>query len=849
MKKQKKIPQRKCIVCGNLYDKNDLLRVVNNKEVGVVIDESGKLNGRGAYICKNKDCLSSVRNSNKLNRAFKQKIDDKLYEELEAYVENWGEKMADKIRVYELAKEHDMPAKKMVELLNKEFGLNIKSHMSNVKGDDLEIIKEYFKEEKNQKEEKKTTEKKDQKTKGNNKTNKNNANKKENMKAKVKNDKLRDLDEYDDDESQIGSKVKFNKSNKSKQGKSKKSKYDNDDNDFNFEKRNKKNRKKKNKKSKGPRANDKAGNLDEKKNSKIEIPEIINVGAFAEKIGENANAVIGKLIQLGVMAGLNDPIEFEQAELIAIDFGKEITLEQEYSAIEEQAVDLDFEDREEDLIARAPVVSVMGHVDHGKTSILDAIRNTHVTTGEAGGITQHIGAYSVDLDGRKITFLDTPGHEAFTEMRMRGAQSTDIAILVVAADDGVMPQTIEAINHAKAADIPIVVAVNKVDKEQSDPNRVKQELMEHGLVSEDWGGDTITVNVSAKTGQGIDDLLEMVLLVAEMKELKANPNRDAVGLIIEAQLDKARGPVATVLVQKGTLHEYDYVLTGSSSGRIRAMFDSKGQAIKEAGPSVPVQILGLSEVAEAGDKLFAVEDEKTARNYAARAEEQKREERLMSKGASLEDVSSEASEGELKELNIIVKTDVRGTVDAVSQSLIKLSNDEVKVNVIAGAVGGITESDVLLAQASNAIIIGFNVRPTQGAMERSKDNNIEIRTYSVIYEAIEEVEKAIKGMLDPEFVEEVLGRAEVRDTFKVPSVGTIAGVMVTSGSVPRRAKIRLLRDNVVIFDGDISSMKRFKDDAKELANGYEGGIGLNRFNDIKVGDVMEAYEIIEKERV
>ena len=849
MSKQKKIPQRKCIVCGNLYDKNDLLRVVNNKEVGVVIDESGKLNGRGAYICKNKECLSSVRNSNKLNRAFKQKIDDKLYEELEAYVENWGEKMADKIRVYELAKEHDMPAKKMVELLNKEFGLNIKSHMSNVKGDDLEIIKEYFKEEKNQKEEKKTPEKKDQKTKGNNKTNKNNANKKENMKAKVKNDKLEDLDEYDDDESQIGSKVKFNKSNKSKQGKSKKSNYDNDDNDFNFEKRNKKNRKKKNKKSKGPRANDKAGNLDEKKNSKIEIPEIINVGAFAEKIGENANAVIGKLIQLGVMAGLNDPIEFEQAELIAIDFGKEITLEQEYSAIEEQAVDLDYEDKEEDLIPRAPVVSVMGHVDHGKTSILDAIRNTHVTTGEAGGITQHIGAYSVDLDGRKITFLDTPGHEAFTEMRMRGAQSTDIAILVVAADDGVMPQTIEAINHAKAADIPIVVAVNKVDKEQSDPNRVKQELMEHGLVSEDWGGDTITVDVSAKTGQGIDDLLEMVLLVAEMKELKANPNRDAVGLIIEAQLDKARGPVATVLVQKGTLHEYDYVLTGSSSGRIRAMFDSKGQAIKEAGPSIPVQILGLSEVAEAGDKLFAVEDEKTARNYAARAEEQKREERLMSKGASLEDVSSEANEGELKELNIIVKTDVRGTVDAVSQSLIKLSNDEVKVNVIAGAVGGITESDVLLAQASNAIIIGFNVRPTQGAMERSKDNNIEIRTYSVIYEAIEEVEKAIKGMLDPEFVEEVLGRAEVRDTFKVPSVGTIAGVMVTSGSVPRRAKIRLLRDNVVIFDGDISSMKRFKDDAKELANGYEGGIGLNRFNDIKVGDVMEAYEIIEKERV
>lgn len=412
-----------------------------------------------------------------------------------------------------------------------------------------------------------------------------------------------------------------------------------------------------------------------------------------------------------------------------------------------------------------------------------------------------------------------------------------------------MPQTVEAINHAKAANIPIVVAVNKCDKEEADPNRVKQELMEYGLVSEDWGGDTITVNVSAKTGQGIDELLEMVLLVAEMKELKANPNRNAVGLIIEAQLDKARGPVATVLVQKGTLHEGDYVLTGSSSGRIRAMFDSKGEQIKEAGPSIPVQILGLSDVAEAGDKLFAVEDEKIARSYAAKASEQKREERLMAKGASLEDISGEATEGKLKDLNIIVKTDVKGTVDAVSQSLIKLSNDEVKVTVVAGAVGGITESDVLLAQASNAIIIGFNVRPTQGAMERAKDNNIEIRTYSVIYEAIEDVEKAIKGMLDPEFSEEILGRAEVRDTFKVPSVGTIAGVMVTNGTIPRRAKIRLLRDNVVIFDGDISSMKRFKDDAKELASGYEGGIGLNRFNDIKVGDEMEAYEIVEKERI
>ena len=759
--------------------------------------------------------------------------------------------MADKMRVYELAKKYDMPAKEMVNFLNDEFGLAIKSHMSNVSGDDLVLINEYFEEDKKEKTDNKKSEVK--KAENNQKkVNKNSLDKKPNM-NKNKNSQLRkndinDLDQLDDyGDDVVATREKFSKSNKNnKQKKSDQSKsYNNEDFDAN---KNKKNRKKKNKKSKGPKANNQAGQDKADENSKIEIPEVINVGAFAEKIGENPNSVIGKLIQLGVMAGLNDPIEFEQAELIAMDFGKEITLEQEYSAVEEQAIDLDYEDKEEDLITRAPVVSVMGHVDHGKTSILDAIRDTHVTRGEAGGITQHIGAYSVDLDGRKITFLDTPGHEAFTEMRMRGAQSTDIAILVVAADDGVMPQTIEAINHAKAADIPIIVAVNKVDKEQSDPNRVKQELMEHGLVSEDWGGDTIIVDVSAKTGQNIDELLEMVLLVAEMRELKANPNRDAVGLIIEAQLDKARGPVATVLVQKGTLHEGDNVLTGSASGRIRAMFNSKGDAIKEAGPSIPVQILGLSDVAEAGDKLFAVEDEKTARAYAQKAEEQKREERLMARGASLEDLSDEAAEGELKDLNIIVKTDVRGTVDAVSQSLIKLSNEEVKVSVVAGAVGGITESDVLLAQASNAIIIGFNVRPTQGAMERAKDNNIEIRTYSVIYEAIEEVERAIKGMLDPEFFEEVLGRAEVRDTFKVPSVGTIAGVMVTNGSIPRSAKIRLLRDNVVIFDGDITSMKRFKDDAKELASGYEGGIGLNRFNDIKVGDEMEAYQIVEKER-
>ncbi|EEI83873.1 translation initiation factor IF-2 [Anaerococcus tetradius] len=707
--------------------------------------------------------------------------------------------MAEKIRVYELAKENNMVAKDMVKLLKDEFGLDIKSHMSMVGGSDLELIQGYFDEINEEKMDKK-----------NNKHNKNKGEKKH-PKNLVKAEDIIEDEELEEEKP-------------------------------------KKKRKKKNKNKKSIKPSKKQ--VEEKKTGGIiEIPETVNVKTFADKIGESPNAVIAKLIGLGVMAGLNDQIDFEQAELVALDFGKEIKPEEEYDAIEEQQVELDFEDREEDLKQRPPVVSVMGHVDHGKTSILDKIRSTRVTSGEAGGITQHIGASVVDINGKHITFLDTPGHEAFTEMRMRGAQSTDIAILVVAADDGVMPQTIEAINHARAAGIPIVVAINKIDKEVANPDRVKQELMEQGLVSEQWGGDTIMVPVSAHTGQGIDDLLEMVLLVAEMRELKANPNRNAVGIIIEAQLDKARGAVATVLVQKGTLHAGDYVVTGSASGRIRAMFNSRGEAIEEAGPSMPAQILGLSDVAEAGDMIYAVEDEKLAREFAQRAKEFKREEHLKAKAnTNLEDMYSDIADGELKELNIIVKTDVKGTVDAVSQSLTKLSNEEVKVTVIAGAVGGITESDILLAQASNAVIIGFNVRPTQGALERAKDNNVEIRTYSVIYEAIEDVEKAIKGMLDPEFKEVVLGRAEVRDTFKVPGAGTIAGVMVTNGSVPKRAKVRLLRDNIVIFDGEISSMKRFKDDARELASGYEGGIGLNRFNDIKVGDVMEAYEMVEKER-
>ena len=712
--------------------------------------------------------------------------------------------MADKIRVYELAKENGLESKEMIKILNDEFNLGIKSHMSMISGENRNLINEY-------------------------------------------------LSELNDDSSdKISKKEELNKKPKAKAKQEKKRDKKIDPKNIQEdeeEKPAKKNRKKKNKKRKSKKSNRQEKNMKANKESRIEIPETVNVKTFADKLGESPNSVIGKLIGLGTMAGLNDQIDFDTANLIAMEFGKEIFPEVAYDALEEQSYDLDYEDKEENLVERPPVVSVMGHVDHGKTSILDAIRNTSVTRGEAGGITQHIGAYTVNINDKDISFLDTPGHEAFTEMRMRGAKSTDIAILVVAADDGVMPQTVEAINHAKAADIPIIVAINKMDKEAADQNRVMQGLMEYGLVPEEWGGDTIMVPVSAHTGDGIKELLEMVLLVAEVKELKANPNRDAVGIIIEAQLDKSRGPVATVLVQKGTLHQGDYVVTGSSSGRIRAIFDSKGKSIKEAGPSIPAQILGLSDVAEAGDKIYAVKDEKIARDYADRAAEFKREERLIAKAnTNLEDMYSDIQEGELKELNIIVKTDVKGTVDAVSSSLTKLSNEEVKVSVIAGAVGGITESDVLLAQASNAIIIGFNVRPTQGALERAKDNNIEIRTYSVIYEAIEDVSKAIVGMLDPEFKENVLGRAEVRDTFRIPGAGTIAGVMVTNGMVTRKSKIRLLRDNVVIFDGDISSMKRFKDDASKLQSGYEGGIGLERYNDIKVGDVMEAYEMVETER-
>lgn len=581
----------------------------------------------------------------------------------------------------------------------------------------------------------------------------------------------------------------------------------------------------------------------------IKIPESITVKDFSEILGINSSQVISKLIALGIMAGLNQEIDFDCASLIAEEFGKTVILETPEITEENEILSLDYEDKKEDLVTRPPVVTVMGHVDHGKTSLLDYIRKSRVTSQEAGGITQHIGAYTVNINNSKIVFLDTPGHEAFTAMRSRGAKVTDISILVVAADDGVMPQTIEAINHSKDAGVPIIVAINKIDKEGANPERVKTELADNGLLPEDWGGDVITIPVSAKTGEGIDELLEMVLMVAEVEELKANPNRMAIGTVIEAQLDKGRGPVATILVQKGTLNSGDIVISGTSTGRIRAMFDDKGKKIKKATPSMPAVILGLSEVPEAGSFIYAVKDEKTARGYAQRILNVQKENMIASGNkVSLDDLFDKIQDGNLKEIKIIIKTDVRGTVDAVKNSLEKLSNEEVKVNIIHGAVGGINESDVMLAAASNAIIIGFNVRPSQGAIDLSRHENVDIRTYRVIYDAIEDIKLAVKGMLAPTFVEEVIGRAEVRATFKVPGIGTVAGVYVLNGKVTRNAKVRLLRDGIILHEGEISSLKRFKDDAKELLTGYEGGLGIANYNDLKETDIIEAYIDKEVER-
>lgn len=579
----------------------------------------------------------------------------------------------------------------------------------------------------------------------------------------------------------------------------------------------------------------------------VEIPDEISVGAFASRLKMTAAEVIKKLMSEGVMAGVNDNIDFDTAAIVAEELGAKVKKEI-HITIEEQIID-STEDTDENLETRDPVVVVMGHVDHGKTSILDAIRNTDVTSTEAGGITQAIGAYRVNVGDRQVTFLDTPGHSAFTAMRARGAMATDIAVLVVAADDGIMPQTVEAINHAKAANVQVIVAINKMDKPGANPQKILQELTNYELVPEEWGGDVICVPVSAKTKDGIDKLLENILLVADMLEMKANPARAAKGVVIEAKLDKGRGPIATLLVQNGTLHLSDIVVAGTSVGRVRTMCNERGFNLKEAGPSVPVEIMGLSDVPQAGDIFDAVSDEKLARELVEqRKQEQKEEEFNRCHKVTLDNLFDSINEGELKELNLIVKADVQGSVEAVSQNLEKLSNEEVKVKVIHGGVGAISESDVMLANASNAIIVGFDVRPDSVAKTLAERDGVDIRTYRIIYDCIDEMQAAIKGMLAPEFTEVQLGRAEVRSVFKLSSSGVIAGSYVLEGKITRNAQIRLVRDGIVITEDLISSLRRFKDDVKDVASGYECGIGLEKYQDIKEGDIFEAFIMQENKK-
>ena len=619
------------------------------------------------------------------------------------------------------------------------------------------------------------------------------------------------------------------------------------------------------KKSRGDRDNrnhfGKSGKGKNKKNKKGQAPQkevheftevqhhvvvegTITVQELAKQLGKKASEVIMKLMSMGMMATMNQELDFETAEIITEEYGATIELK---ATMEENLLsENEEEDRPEDLVTRPPVVTIMGHVDHGKTSLLDAIRNTSVTETEAGGITQHIGAYRVNLNGQMITFLDTPGHAAFTSMRARGAMATDIAVLVVAADDGIMPQTIEAINHAKAAGVSVIVAINKMDKPDASPDRVLQQLTEYDLVPEEWGGDVICVPVSAKTHMGIDKLLESILLVAEMLELKANPNRAAKGIVIEAKLDKGRGPVATLLVQNGTLRTGDIVVAGTTVGRVRVMTNERGKKLEEAGPSVPVEVMGLDEVPTGGDKFDAVSDEKLARELVEqRKHEQKEEQFKQFQKVTLDNLFSSINEGELKELNIIVKADVQGSVEAVRQSLEKLSNDEVKVKVIHGGVGAVSESDVMLAAASNAIIVGFNVRPDSVAESIAERDGVDMRMYRIIYDCIEEISDAIKGMLAPKYREVTLGKAEVRNVFKLSSAGMIAGSYVLDGKITRNSQIRVVRDGIVVSEDSIASLKRFKDDVKEVQSGYECGIGLEKFNDIKEGDILEAFVMEE----
>ncbi len=742
----------------------------------------------------------------------------------------------EKIRGYELSKAFGIPSKEIVKVLH-DYNVSDKNHMSALSEYELDVIFEYYT-QKNQVADFSMYENANKPQKQEPETIENENEEIENTVVEVTR-KVRtvdtrvntvDLDRIDDE------KIEELIPDNVKQG-TKKQK-------INQKKKQKQQGVKTGGAKQKPTAEDmlKRKEKKEKKEQKIHvlIPDEITVGQLAERMRRPATEVIKKLMLLGIMASVNETIDFDTASLIVEEMGG--TFEKEVILTAEDVLFNDEPDTEEQLKPRSPVVVVMGHVDHGKTSLLDTIRNTNVTDGEFGGITQHIGAHRVRVGDRKITFLDTPGHEAFTAMRARGAMVTDIAILVVAADDGIMPQTIEAINHAKAAEVSIIVAINKIDKEGANPDKVKQELTEHGLVPEEWGGDTICVEVSAKKGTNIDELLEMVLLVADMRELKANPDRAARGTVIESKLDKGRGPVATVLVQNGTLRVGDIVVAGTAVGHVRAMNDDKGRSVKKAGPSIPVEILGLSEVPEGGDLFYAVDDERKAREVVENRKFKEKQSRQQKAAAiSLDNLFEHIEEGKIKDLNIIVKADVQGSVEAVTQSLTRISNDEVRVNVIHGAVGAVTESDVMLASASGAIIVGFNVRPTPGAVTSAENAEVDIRLYRVIYDAIEDIEKALKGMLEPTFREAIIGHAEIRTTFRVSGVGTIGGAYVTDGKIQRNSKVRVVRDGIVIHEGELGSLKRFKDDAKEVNSGYECGLSIDKFNDIKDGDVVEAY--------
>lgn len=789
-----------------------------------------------------------------------------------------------KLRVYQLASQYDIPSREFVQILNR-FEIPVKNHMSALTDQQVENFKKQFDPEKDRRTEEQTPAKKKKVPSKKTSAAKEEAKTASQKSKQVPKQKIKQSHADHSEKAQGADKKRTEKKKTAdiKQKSAKPKQSGPQEHASGLKKKNgaealpkqngenKKNRKKKNKKDRANRQNEPALKVkdhskkgktshavykkkkDEKKteqakNKVYAIPENITVSELAETLDVAATEIIKILMLAGTMATINQRIDFDTAQLVCDELGYEVEAVKVEDVFEKMLEEYDEEETGNEEI-RPPVVTVMGHVDHGKTSLLDRIRKSHVTAGEAGGITQHIGAYTVKIQGKSITFIDTPGHAAFTAMRSRGAQMTDIAVLVVATDDGVMPQTIEAINHAKAAKVPIIVAINKIDKEGANPERVKQELVDQGVIVEEWGGDVIAVPVSAKKGKNIDELLENILLVAEIEELKADPDRPARGCVIEARVKKGKGSTASILVQQGTLHLGDAILSGTTYGRVRTMVDDKGRRIKKAGPSRPVEISGLSGTPEAGDDFIVMPSDKEARQMAEQRLEQEKNNRQAKAKVSLDDLFSRIQEGDVKDINLIVKADVQGSVEALSQSLQKLSNDEVKVNVIHGAVGAVNESDVLLATTSDAIIIGFNVRPDKNALAAAENEKIDIHLYRVIYDAIDDVKKAMEGLLDPEFVEKVTGDAEVRSTFRIPGGVIIAGAYVTDGKISRSDEVRVARDGIVVFEGKIASLRRFKDDVKEVNQGYECGIGIENYNDIKEGDVIETFvnEAVKRE--